>query len=68
VYNPPKEGQQKLVWGKGMAAIVNLFCDIDDFCKEFEPKWKPNDLISGAVFLRPFDYFVYARYGHELMG
>lgn len=20
--------------------LVSIFCDVDDFCKEFEPEWK----------------------------
>ena len=30
-----------------MVSILRLFCDVDDFCQEFEPKWKQELLNDG---------------------
>jgi len=30
-----------------MVSILRLFCDVDDFCKEFEPRWKQRLLNDG---------------------
>jgi len=30
-----------------MDSLLELFCDVDDFCKEFEPAWKKRLLTSG---------------------
>jgi hypothetical protein len=33
--------------------LTDLYCHIDDFCKEFEPRWNRELLSSGAVKRRP---------------
>jgi len=30
-----------------MGSLLELFCDVDDFCQEFEPIWNKRLLISG---------------------
>lgn len=32
-----------------MVSILHLFCDVDDFCKEFEPKWEQRLVNDGKV-------------------
>jgi len=29
-------------------SLLELFCDVDDFCLEFEPKWQAHLLSSGV--------------------
>lgn len=32
-----------------MSALLDMFCDIDDFCNRFEPVFEAHLLASGAV-------------------
>ena len=31
-----------------MDSLVEMFCDVDDFCKEFEPRWEQQQLNAGV--------------------
>ncbi len=33
--------------------LTNLYCHVDDFCKEFEPRWNRELLSSGVAKRRP---------------
>jgi hypothetical protein len=30
-----------------MISLVELFCDVDDFCQAFLPSWKNQQLVNG---------------------
>lgn len=32
-----------------MSSLDALFCDVDDFCNSFEPKWKEKLLAGGGI-------------------
>ena len=34
-------------------SLLELFCDVDDFCIEFEPKWRAHLLNSGMKRRNP---------------
>ena len=40
--------------GTGMIKLVELFCDVDDFCKVFIPQWEKQLLEDGEC---PFDNY-----------
>jgi hypothetical protein len=30
-----------------MNSLVEMFCDVDDFCQEFQPQWEQKQLTTG---------------------
>ncbi len=34
-----------------MDSLVELFCDVDDFCQEFMPAWESQLLASGRMVI-----------------
>jgi hypothetical protein len=37
-----------------MKKLVELFCDVDDFCKAFIPQWQKQLLEDGTWIIPPF--------------
>jgi hypothetical protein len=32
-----------------MDSLTELFCDVDDFCQEFQPSWQKQQLTAGEI-------------------